>query len=102
LLTFAADIAQPQLHVLSKYLAWIGEKLLRGAYVSMWEPKLELDPLRSLRPLFVTCGPGGKRAWESDALAAARGCELLARALGLGQKPLHQLTQRWARGWAQV
>lgn len=31
----------------------------------MWEPKLELDPQ------FITYVPGGKWAWESDALAAA-------------------------------
>ena len=48
----------------------------------MWEPKLELDPLCSLEPLFITCGPGGKRAWESDALAAA--CTMRAVSLSSG------------------
>lgn len=50
--------------------------------MSMWEPKLELDPLCSLRPLLITCGPGGKWAWESDALAAA--CTMRAVNLSSG------------------
>lgn len=33
--------------------------------MSMWEHKLELDPL------FITCILGGEQAWESDVLAAA-------------------------------
>lgn len=62
----------------------MGGKLLLGAFVSVWEPKVELDPLCCLGALVITCRGA---AWGGDALQDGN----CWPGSGVGQKPLRNV-----------